>query len=76
MTGGRRLNAAPGDEQLLTAGEVAAKFHVSPKTVGAWAAQSKIHSIRTPGGHRRFREQDVRAFLNGEGGGTRLQAAG
>ena len=51
------------DEQLLTPAEVAAMFRVDPKTVTRWAAAGRIGSIRTPGGHRRFRESEVRALL-------------
>lgn len=53
------------DEPLLTPAEVARKFRVDPKTVTRWAKTGKLGSIRTPGGHRRFREGDVRAFLKG-----------
>ena len=49
--------------RLLTPGEVAALFRVDPKTVTRWAAAGRISSIRTPGGHRRFRESEVRALL-------------
>jgi excisionase family DNA binding protein len=52
------------DDRLLTPGEVATLFRVDPKTVTRWAAAGKIAAIRTPGGHRRFRESDVRALLN------------
>jgi excisionase family DNA binding protein len=52
-------------ERLLTPGEVAALFRVDPKTVTRWAASGRISSIRTPGGHRRFRESEVRALLSG-----------
>ncbi len=55
-----------GRERLLTPGEVAALFRVDPKTVTRWAAAGRIGSIRTPGGHRRFRESEVRALLAGE----------
>ena len=54
-------------DRLLTPGEVAALFRVDPKTVTRWAAAGRISSIRTPGGHRRFRESEVRALLEGEG---------
>jgi excisionase family DNA binding protein len=58
-------------ERLLTPGEVAALFRVDPKTVTRWAAAGRISSIRTPGGHRRFRESEVKALLaageNGSG---------
>ena len=57
------------NERLLTPGEVAALFRVDPKTVTRWAASGRISSIRTPGGHRRFRESEVRALLRGEGRG-------
>jgi excisionase family DNA binding protein len=51
---------------LLTPGEVAAMFRVDPKTVSRWAASGRITSIRTPGGHRRFRRGEVEALLRGE----------
>lgn len=50
-------------ERLLTPGEVAALFRVDPKTVTRWASAGRIGSIRTPGGHRRFREEEVHALL-------------
>ena len=56
------------NERLLTPGEVAALFRVDPKTVTRWAASGRISSIRTPGGHRRFRESEVRALLRGDAG--------
>jgi len=56
-----RQPSAPGG--LLTPGEVAALFRVDPKTVTRWALAGRIGSIRTPGGHRRFHEAEVRALL-------------
>ena len=50
-------------ERLLTPGAVAALFRVDPKTVTRWASAGRIGSIRTPGGHRRFRESEVREML-------------
>ena len=50
-------------EPLLTPGEVAALFRVDPKTVTRWANSGKITSVRTLGGHRRYRESEVRAAL-------------
>ena len=52
-------------EPLMTPGEVAAMFHVCAKTPGRWVKAGKIDAIRTPGGTLRFRQSDVRAFLNG-----------
>jgi excisionase family DNA binding protein len=52
-------------ERLLTPAEVATLFRVDPKTVTRWAKAGKLTSIRTLGGHRRFREAEVRALLDG-----------
>ncbi|WP_298806053.1 BldC family transcriptional regulator [uncultured Pseudokineococcus sp.] len=52
-------------ESLLTPAEVAALFRVDPKTVTRWAKAGKLSSIRTLGGHRRYREAEVRELLGG-----------
>jgi len=52
-------------ETLLTPSEVATLFRVDPKTVTRWAKAGKISSIRTLGGHRRYREAEVRTLLDG-----------
>jgi excisionase family DNA binding protein len=38
-------------------------FRVHPKTVVGWASQGRLRHVRTPGGHLRFRESDVRTML-------------
>jgi excisionase family DNA binding protein len=50
-------------ELLLTPAEVASLFRVDPKTVTRWAKSGKLTSIRTLGGHRRYRESEVKALL-------------
>ena len=50
-------------EVLLTPSEVAALFRVDPKTVTRWAKAGKLTSIRTLGGHRRYKESEVTALL-------------
>ena len=50
-------------EKLLTPAEVAALFRVDPKTVTRWAKAGKLTSIRTLGGHRRYKESEVKALL-------------
>lgn len=49
-------------EKLLTPKQVADRFAVDPKTVTRWARTGKLPSIRTPGGHRRYRASVVEAF--------------
>jgi excisionase family DNA binding protein len=50
-------------EVLLTPSEVAGLFRVDPKTVTRWAKAGKLTSIRTLGGHRRYKESEVKALL-------------
>jgi len=50
-------------EALLTPAEVASMFRVDPKTVTRWANTGKLTSLRTLGGHRRYREAEVRSLL-------------
>jgi excisionase family DNA binding protein len=52
-----------GQEVLLTPAEVASLFRVDPKTVTRWAKSGKLTSIRTLGGHRRYKESEVKALL-------------
>jgi excisionase family DNA binding protein len=52
-----------GQENLLTPAEVAAQFRVDPKTVTRWAKAGKLTSIKTLGGHRRYKESEVNALL-------------
>ena len=54
---------ASEQEVLLTPAEVASLFRVDPKTVTRWAKAGKLTSIRTLGGHRRYKESEVRTLL-------------
>lgn len=59
------MTAHPSDgETLLTPAEVAGLFRVDPKTVTRWAKAGKLTSIRTLGGHRRYRASEVHALLD------------
>lgn len=44
---------------LLTPAEVARMFRVDPKTVTRWSNLGKLPAIRTMGGHRPYRLDDV-----------------
>jgi excisionase family DNA binding protein len=52
-------------DAVLTPAEVAKLMRVDVKTVSRWATAGKLSSFRTPGGHRRFYEAEVRALMNG-----------
>ncbi|HEX3425092.1 MAG TPA: GAF domain-containing protein [Acidimicrobiales bacterium] len=54
-----------GSDELLRSHEVAVLFDVTDRTVINWAAAGKLPSIRTAGGHLRFRGEDVLALLAG-----------
>ena len=58
------MNRLPDAEILLTPREVADLFGVVPKTVTRWAKAGKLTSIRTLGGHRRFRKSEVDDLRN------------
>lgn len=58
--------SSPEDEtavDLMTPDEVAKLFRVDPKTVTRWAGAGRVRSVRTPGGHRRFRREEVARLL-------------
>lgn len=65
----------PEPDRLLTPAEVAAMFNVEAKTVTRWAKAGRIPSMRTPGGHRRFRSTTILALL-AEGFETERAKAG
>lgn len=52
------------DEALLTPSEVATMFRVDPKTVTRWAKAGRLTSIRTLGGHRRYRRAECVHLMN------------
>ena len=47
----------------MTPAEVAALFRVDPKTVTRWADAGKLTPVRTLGGHRRYRKDEVQNLL-------------
>lgn len=50
-------------KNVMSTGDVAELFGVNVKTVIRWADEGKLRYFRTPGGHRRYRAEDVRPFL-------------
>ncbi|APX34336.1 excisionase [Brachybacterium sp. P6-10-X1] len=60
-TGSPERPHEPGDPgaELMTPAQVAKMFHVDPKTVTRWAQAGKLSYMRTLGGHRRYRRDEV-----------------
>ena len=50
-------------DKLLTVNQVAKLLNVWPETVRRWDNAGQLTSVRTPGGHRRYRESQVLALL-------------
>ena len=65
---GSPFNGSPAgsNQHLLRSHDVALLFDVTGRTVVNWASSKKLASLRTAGGHLRFRSEDVLALLAAE----------
>jgi excisionase family DNA binding protein len=54
---------ANGDRRVIRPAEVARRFEVSVVTVAKWADEGLIPSFRTPGGQRRFYEDEIDSYI-------------
>lgn len=54
---------ASGPGKWLMPAEAAALFPASTRALRKWAKAGLLHANRTPGGHRRYREAEVRALV-------------
>jgi excisionase family DNA binding protein len=72
MTGYRstRPSAAEETPEWLTLGEAARYLGVAQSTVRKWADMGRVETFKTPGGHRRFRRDDLDRFMQGASGET------
>ncbi|MEW5954680.1 MAG: helix-turn-helix domain-containing protein [Bacillota bacterium] len=43
-------------EKLLTTNQLAKLLNVWPETLRRWEREGKLKPLRTPGGHRRYKE--------------------
>lgn len=50
-------------ENLLTSHQVAKLLNVWPHTLCRWEKEGKLKPLRTPGGHRRYKESQVMALI-------------
>lgn len=50
--------------EYLTSTDAAKLIGIHPNTLRGYADQNLIEHMRLPGGHRRFLQSDVEAFIN------------
>ncbi|MTI83001.1 MAG: IS607 family transposase [Firmicutes bacterium] len=50
-------------EKLLTPHQVAKLLNVWPHTIRRWEREGKLKPLRTPGGHRRYKESQIMALI-------------
>ncbi len=53
-----------GGLEWLTLGQAATYLGVAQSTIRKWVDQKRLPAFKTPGGHRRFRREDLDAFLS------------
>ncbi len=56
------------EARWITLGQACQLLGVNESTLRRWADAGQVRSFRTPGGHRRFSEEDLRALMAGQGG--------
>ena len=54
-----------GQDRWLTLGQACKLLNVDESTLRRWADAGQVVTFRTPGGHRRFADGDVRAIVQG-----------
>jgi excisionase family DNA binding protein len=69
------MKKLPYGHKMMTRAEIAILFRVHPKTVTRWAKTGHLRTIRTPGGHRRYYEEDVRTLLDASATATTGEVA-
>lgn len=62
-------------QRWLTLGEASRFLGVDASTLRAWADAGRLQMFRTPGGHRRFAQDELLAFLQRSRGGREVRLA-
>jgi excisionase family DNA binding protein len=60
----------------LTLGQACRLLNVDESTLRRWADAGQVRTFRTPGGHRRFAESDVREIVTGRARQPQVSAVG
>lgn len=66
FTAATRDDASAAPDRWLTLGQACKLLNVDESTLRRWADAGQVRTFRTPGGHRRFAESDVRAIVDGK----------
>jgi len=71
-SGGRARRQPPGNggADWLTLGQAARYLGVAQSTIRKWSDQGRLAAFYTPGGHRRYRQRDLDAFVAGSASGA------
>jgi excisionase family DNA binding protein len=64
----RSTRRTSGEPQWLTLGEAARYLGVAQSTIRKWSDTGRVRAFYTPGRHRRYRREDLDAFLESSGG--------
>ena len=64
----RRESAGNTSADWLTLGQAARYLGVAQSTIRKWSDQGRLPAFYTPGGHRRYRQRDLDAFVAGSSG--------
>lgn len=62
-----RDDPQPATTRWITLGQACKLLGVNESTLRRWADAGHVRSFRTPGGHRRFSEDDLHALVSGQG---------
>ena len=75
-SGGRARRQSPGNgaTDWLTLGQAARYLGVAQSTIRKWSDQGRLPAFYTPGGHRRYRQRDLDAFVAGSSAGSAAPA--
>jgi excisionase family DNA binding protein len=65
-----RRSGASSEPQWLTLGEAARYLGVAQSTIRKWSDTGRVRAFYTPGRHRRYRREDLDAFLESSGPGA------
>jgi excisionase family DNA binding protein len=61
-----RTGSTPSPPRWLTIRDACALLGVDQSTLRRWTDEGRVPAFLTPGGHRRYMEDDLRSFLAGE----------